>query len=141
VRKTARRSSSCSWNRGGNCIDTANRYTDGQSEEILGKLLAGKRDQIVLATKYTLSMRPGDPNAGGNARKNMVQSVEASLERLRTDYIDLYWVHAWDRLTPIEEVMRGLDDLVGSGKVLYVGVSDYPAWKVAEANTQAGLRG
>lgn len=129
------------WDRGGNFIDTANRYTDGQSEEILGRLLEGRREQNVLATKYTISTRDGDPNASGNARKNMVQAVEASLRRLRTDYIDLYWVHAWDELTPVDEVMRALDDLVRSGKVLYVGVSDYPAWKVAEANTLARLRG
>ena len=127
--------------RGGNFIDTANRYTDGESEEILGRLLKGRRDEVVLATKYTMSTREGDPNAGGNARKNMMQSVAASLERLRTDYIDLYWVHAWDMLTPIDEVMRALDDLVRSGRVLYVGVSDYPAWKVSEANTLADLRG
>ena len=129
------------FDRGGNFIDTANRYTDGQSEEILGRLLRGRRDQVVLATKYTLSTRPGDPNAGGNARKNMMESVAASLERLQTEYIDLYWVHAWDMLTPIDEVMRALDDLVRSGRVHYVGVSDYPAWKVAEANTLAELRG
>lgn len=127
--------------RGGNFIDTADRYTDGQSEEILGRLLEGRRDEVVLATKYTMSTRAGDPNAGGNARKNMMQSVKASLERLRTDYIDLYWVHAWDLLTPIDEVMRALDDLVRSGAVHYVGVSDYPAWKVAEANTLADFRG
>lgn len=129
------------FDRGGNFIDTANRYTDGESEEILGRLLKGRRDEVVLATKYTMSMRPGDPNAGGNARKNMMQAITGSLERLRTDYIDLYWVHAWDMLTPIDEVMRGLDDLVSSGRVNYVGVSDYPAWKVAEANTLADLRG
>lgn len=129
------------FDRGGNFVDTANRYTDGQSEEILGRLLEGTRDEVVLATKYTLSTRPGDPNAGGNARKNMMQSVSASLDRLRTDYIDLYWVHAWDMLTPIDEVMRALDDLVRSGRVHYVGVSDFPAWKVSEANTLSDLRG
>jgi aryl-alcohol dehydrogenase-like predicted oxidoreductase len=129
------------WDRGGNFIDTANRYTDGQSEEILGRLLEGRREQTVLATKFTFNTREGDPNAGGNARKNMVQAVEASLRRLRTEYIDLYWVHAWDRITPIDEVVRALDDLVRAGKVLYVGASDYPAWKVAEANTLADLRG
>jgi len=129
------------WDRGGNFIDTANAYTNGQSEEILGRLLEGRRDQTVLATKFTVNTREGDPNAGGNARKNMVQAVEASLRRLRTDYVDLYWVHAWDKMTPIEEVMRAFDDLVCSGKVLYVGVSDFPAWKVAEANTLAELRG
>ena len=127
--------------RGGNFIDTANVYTNGQSEEILGRLLDGSRDEVVLATKYTFNPQPSDPNAGGNARKNMMQSVDASLKRLRTDYIDLYWVHAWDMLTPIDEVMRGLDDLVHSGRVRYVGVSDYPAWKVAEANTLADFRG
>ena len=129
------------WDRGGNFIDTANAYTNGQSEEILGRLLEGRREQTVLATKFTVNTREGDPNAGGNARKNMIQAVEASLRRLRTDYIDLYWVHAWDKLTPIEEVMRAFDDLVRSGKVLYVGVSDYPASKVAQANTLAELRG
>jgi aryl-alcohol dehydrogenase-like predicted oxidoreductase len=126
--------------RGGNFIDTANKYTEGSSERMLGELIQGRREQVVLATKYTLNMRPGDPNAGGNQRKNMVQSVEASLERLRTDYIDLYWVHVWDRVTPIEEVMRALDDLVRAGKILHVGVSDYPAWKIAQANTLAVLK-
>ncbi len=129
------------FDRGGNFLDTANRYTDGQSEEILGRLLEGQRDEVVLATKYTISTRAGDPNAGGNARKNMMESVAASLERLRTDYIDLYWVHAWDMITPIDEVMRALDDLVRSGRIHYVGVSDYPAWKVSEANTLADLKG
>ncbi|MCC6573885.1 MAG: aldo/keto reductase [Planctomycetes bacterium] len=127
--------------RGGNFIDTAINYTNGESETIVGELAQPKRDQLVLATKYTLNTRPGDPNAGGNQRKNMIASVEKSLKALRTDRIDLYWVHVWDQLTPIEEVMRGLDDLVRAGKVLYVGISDYPAWKVAEANTLAKLRG
>jgi aryl-alcohol dehydrogenase-like predicted oxidoreductase len=127
--------------RGGNFIDTANKYTEGTSEQMLGELLRGRREQVVLATKYTLNMRPGDPNAGGNQRKNMVQSVEASLKRLGTDYIDLYWLHVWDRVTPVEEVMRALDDLVRAGKILYVGVSDVPAWKIAQANTLAELRG
>jgi len=127
--------------RGGNFIDTANKYTEGTSERMLGELLRGRREQVVLATKYTLNMRPGDPNAGGNQRKNMVQSVEASLRRLGTDYIDLYWLHVWDRVTPADEVMRALDDLVRAGKVLYVGISDVPAWKIAQANTLAELRG
>jgi len=127
--------------RGGNFIDTANLYTNGTSETFLGEFLQGQREQFVLATKYTLNARAGDPNAGGNHRKNMMQSVEASLRRLQTDFIDLYWVHAWDQITPIEEVMRALDDLVRSGKVLYVGISDMPAWKVAQANTLASLRG
>jgi aryl-alcohol dehydrogenase-like predicted oxidoreductase len=126
---------------GGNFIDTANIYTNGTSETFLGEILEGRRDQFVLATKFTLSTRLGDPNAGGNHRKNIHQSLEASLKRLRTDYIDLYWLHAWDGLTPVEETMRALDDAVKAGKVLYVGVSDMPAWKVAQANTLAELRG
>jgi aryl-alcohol dehydrogenase-like predicted oxidoreductase len=127
--------------RGGNFIDTANLYTNGTSETFLGELLEGRREQVVLATKYTLCMRPGDPNAGGNHRKNMRHAVEASLKRLRTDLIDLYWVHAWDGVTAADEVMRGLDDLVRAGKVLHVGVSDFPAWKVSQANAIAELRG
>lgn len=127
--------------RGGNFIDTANKYTEGAAETIVGTLIAERREAIVLSTKYSLSTRRGDPNSGGNQRKNMVQSVEASLRRLKTDRIDLYWVHAWDGLTPIQEVMRGLDDLVRAGKILYVGISDTPAWKVAQANTLAEVRG
>ncbi|EPC03162.1 hypothetical protein L861_22905 [Litchfieldella anticariensis FP35 = DSM 16096] len=127
--------------KGGNFIDTANFYTNGSSEKIVGRCIAGDRDRFVLATKYTLNTRCGDPNAGGNQRKNMVQSVEASLKRLGTDYIDLYWVHAWEYRTPVDEVMRALDDLVRQGKVLYIGASDFPAWKVSEANTLAELRG
>jgi aryl-alcohol dehydrogenase-like predicted oxidoreductase len=127
--------------RGGNFIDTANFYTNGTSETWLGEFLAGRRDEIVLATKYTLCMRRGDPNAWGNHRKNLRQSLEASLRRLRTECIDLYWVHIHDGLTPIEETMRVLDDAVRSGKVLHVGISDMPAWLVAQANTLAELRG
>jgi aryl-alcohol dehydrogenase-like predicted oxidoreductase len=126
---------------GGNFIDTANRYTEGTSEKWVGELVGSDREHFVIATKYTLFMRRDDPNFSGNHRKNMVQSLEASLKRLGTDYIDLYWVHAWDFMTPVEEVMRGLDDLVRSGKVLYVGVSDTPAWVVSRANTLAELRG
>ncbi len=126
---------------GGNFIDTANGYTGGTSEKFVGKFLEGRRDRFVVATKYTFSTRPGDPNAGGNQRKNLMQSLDASLKRLNTDYIDLYWVHAWDGRTPIDEVMRALDDAVRQGKILYVGASDFPAWKVAEANTLARLRG
>ncbi len=126
---------------GGNFIDTANRYTNGTAETFVGEFIKGRRDQFVIATKYTLNMRPGDPNAGGSHRKNLVQSLEASLKRLQVDYIDLYWVHAWDRYTLIEEVMRALDDVVRQGKVLSVGISDAPAWKVAQANTLASLRG
>jgi aryl-alcohol dehydrogenase-like predicted oxidoreductase len=126
---------------GGNFIDTANNYTDGTSEQYVGELIAPDRERFVVATKYSLSARKDDPNAGGNHRKNMVQAVEASLRRLQTDYIDLYWLHMWDFTTPVEEVMRGLDDLTRSGKVLYVGISDTPAWVVSQANMLAELRG
>ncbi len=126
---------------GGNFIDTANVYSGGRSESFLGEFIAEERERIVLATKYTGAMRRRDVNASGNSRKNMMEAVHASLRRLGTDYIDLYWVHARDWNTPIEEVMRGLDDLVRQGKVLYVGVSDTPAWEVARANTLASLRG
>ncbi|MFO0760611.1 MAG: aldo/keto reductase [Byssovorax sp.] len=126
---------------GGNFIDSAVNYTNGSSEKIVGELIASERARLVVATKYSLNIRPGDPNAGGNQRKNMVQSVETSLKRLGTDYIDLYWVHYHDAFTPIEETMRALDDLVRAGKVLYVGISDAPAWIVSQANTMAELRG
>ena len=126
---------------GGNFIDTANVYTNGTSESFLGEFMEGHRQSVVLATKYSNAAPGTDPNAGGNHRKSMVQAVEASLKRLRTDYIDLYWVHIWDQITPVEEVMRGLDDLVREGKVLYVGISDAPAWWIAQANTLAHLRG
>jgi aryl-alcohol dehydrogenase-like predicted oxidoreductase len=126
---------------GGNFIDTANVYTNGTSETLLGEFLHGNRERAVLATKYTNAMPGTDPNAAGNQRKNMMQAVEASLKRLKTDYIDLYWLHIWDQMTPIEEVMRGFDDLVRSGKILYAGVSDMPAWVIARANTLAELRG
>jgi len=126
---------------GGNFLDTANLYTNGASETFLGEFIKGHRQSMVMATKYTNAAPGRDPNAAGNQRKNMVQSVEASLKRLQTDYIDLYWVHVWDQLTPVEEVMRGLDDLVRAGKVLYVGISDAPAWWIARANTLAELRG
>jgi aryl-alcohol dehydrogenase-like predicted oxidoreductase len=126
---------------GGNFIDTANKYTEGTSEKYIGEFIASDRDRFVLATKYTSNTRRGDPNAGGNHRKNMIQSLEASLKRLNTDYIDLYWVHAWDPLTPIEEMMRALDDMVRAGKILYIGVSDAPAWIVSQANTLANLKG
>jgi len=126
---------------GGNFLDTANIYTNGTSESFLGEFTEGHRQSVVLGTKYTNALPGTDPNAAGNQRKNMMQSVEASLRRLRTDYIDLYWVHIWDQITPVEEVMRGLDDLVRAGKVLYVGISDAPAWWIAQANTLAHLRG
>lgn len=126
---------------GGNFIDTANLYTNGTSESFLGEFMEGHRQSVVLATKYTNAMPGADPNAAGNQRKNMMQAAEASLKRLRTDYIDLYWVHIWDQMTPVEEVMRALDDLVRAGKVLYTGISDAPAWWIAQANTLAHLRG
>ncbi len=122
---------------GGTFIDTANNYNQGQSETWVGKLVKSDRDHFVLATKYTLSMREGDPNFSGNHRKNMMRSVEESLKRLNTEYVDILWLHAWDFMTPVEEVMRGLNDLVRSGKVLYIGISDAPAWIVSQANTLA----
>ncbi len=126
---------------GGNFIDTANLYTGGTSEKFLGEFLGSDRGSMVVATKYTNTLPGTDPNAGGNQRKNMMQSVEASLKRLNTDYIDLYWLHIWDSLTPVEEIMRGFDDLVRQGKILYAGISDAPAWRVSQANTLAELRG
>lgn len=127
--------------RGGNFVDTADVYTGGTSERFLGEFLAQRRDRVVLATKYTSATDPGDPNSGGNHRKNMVRSVEASLRRLRTDYIDLLYLHAWDGTTPVEEVLRGLDDLVRAGKVVYLGMSDVPAWQVSRMQAIADLRG
>ncbi|MEO0332477.1 MAG: aldo/keto reductase, partial [Bacteroidota bacterium] len=124
-------------NAGGNFIDTANRYTEGSSERFVGEFINEDRHHFVLATKYTLFDRTNDVNYSDNHRKNMMRSVEESLKRLNTDYIDLLWVHAWDFLTPVEEVMRGLDDLVSAGKVHYVGTSDTPAWIVSRANTIA----
>jgi aryl-alcohol dehydrogenase-like predicted oxidoreductase len=126
---------------GGNLVDTANVYTNGSSERFLGEFMQGQRESVVLSTKYTNSNPGQDPNAAGNHRKNMVQAVEASLKRLKTDYIDLYWVHIWDRITPVEETMRGLDDLMRQGKILYLGISDAPAWWIAQANTLAEFRG
>jgi aryl-alcohol dehydrogenase-like predicted oxidoreductase len=126
---------------GGNFVDTASNYTDGESEALVGELVAHDRERIVVATKYTLTSRRDDPNAGGNHRKNLVQTLERSLIRLRTDYVDLLWLHMWDGLTPVDEVMRALDDLVSAGKVLHVGVSDTPAWVVSRSNTLADLRG
>ena len=126
---------------GGNFIDTANRYTNGTSERFVGEFVAADREHFVVATKYTLKTRTGDPNGAGNHRKNMVQALEASLKRLAMDYVDVFWLHAWDFMTPVDEIMRGLDDLVRAGKVLYIGISDTPAWVVAQANTLAELRG
>jgi aryl-alcohol dehydrogenase-like predicted oxidoreductase len=127
---------------GGNFIDTANGYQFGQSEEILGDLLSGRRDEFVLATKFTFQT---DPKAGilvtGNSRRSMVSSVEASLKRLKTNRIDLYWAHVSDGVTPLDEIVRGFDDLARAGKILYAGLSDFPAWRVARAATIAELRG
>jgi aryl-alcohol dehydrogenase-like predicted oxidoreductase len=129
---------------GGNFIDTASNYTNGTSERFVGEFVAGRRDEFVIATKYTLR-RPwanqSDLNAGGNQRKNMLRTVEASLQRLNIDVIDLLYVHVWDFTTPVEEVLRGLDDLVSFGKVLDVGISDTPAWIVSYAQAAAELRG
>lgn len=124
---------------GGNFLDTADLYTRGTSETLLGKFIAdaGVRDRVVLTTKYTYNTGASDPNAGGNGRKNMMRAVEASLRRLRTDYIDLYLLHTWDRVTPAEEVMRTFDDLVRAGKIRYAGLSDVPAWYAARAQTFA----
>ena len=128
---------------GGNFIDTANVYNFGSSEKMLGKFLKedGQRDRVVLATKFTFNLDPGDPNGGGNGRKSIYQAVEASLHRLQTDYIDLYWLHAWDAITPGEEVLSTLTDLVRAGKIRYYGFSNTPAWYVASVQTLADLQG
>ncbi len=129
---------------GGNFIDTANFYTKGHSEKIIGDHLGHdrkKRDRLVLATKFSGNLDVGDPNGGGSNRKSILNACEQSLRRLRTDYIDLYWLHNWDKLTPIEETMAALNDLVQAGKVRYIAVSDTPAWKVAQAQVIAQFRG
>jgi aryl-alcohol dehydrogenase-like predicted oxidoreductase len=126
---------------GGNFIDTANRYTEGNSERFLGDFMSADRDHFVLATKYTLYDRQQNPNFCGNHRLNLMRSVETSLKRLNTDHIDVLYLHAWDGLTPVEEVLRGMDDLVRQGKIIYAGISDTPAWVVAQANAIADLRG
>lgn len=126
---------------GGNFLDTADGYTNGSSERIVGEFVKANRERFVIATKYSFNQIQGDPNAGGNHRKNLTQALDGSLRRLDMDYIDLYWVHAWDRLTPIEETMRALDDAVRAGKILYLGASNIPAWMIARANTIAELRG
>lgn len=127
---------------GGNFVDTADLYTNGNSERMLGKFIkeSGTRDRIVIATKFSYNGEPGNPNAGGNGRKNILRAVEGSLDRLGTDYIDLYMLHTWDRVTPAEEVMGTLDALVRSGKVRYVALSDAPAWYMAQAQTLAKER-
>jgi aryl-alcohol dehydrogenase-like predicted oxidoreductase len=130
--------------RGGNFLDTANGYTKGHSEKIIGDHLGrhrAKRDRVVIATKFITNMYRGDPNGGGASRKAIVAQCEQSLRRLQTDYIDLYWMHAWDATVPIDETMRALDDLVRDGKVRFLGFSDAPAWKCAQAQTIAGFRG
>jgi aryl-alcohol dehydrogenase-like predicted oxidoreductase len=129
---------------GGNFIDTANFYTKSHSERIIGDHIGrhgARRDRLVIATKFSGNLYPGDPNGGGSGRKSIVSACENSLRRLQTDYIDLYWLHNWDIQTPIDETMAALDDLVRAGKVRYIGVSDTPAWKVAEANVTARFRG
>jgi aryl-alcohol dehydrogenase-like predicted oxidoreductase len=129
---------------GGNFIDTANFYTKSHSEKIIGDHIGhdkARRDRLVIATKFSGNLYPGDPNGGGSGRKSIISACENSLRRLQTDYIDLYWLHNWDKHTPIEETMAALDDLVRAGKVRYIGVSDTPAWKVAEANMLAKFRG
>jgi aryl-alcohol dehydrogenase-like predicted oxidoreductase len=126
---------------GGNFIDTANTYNNGTSESYLGEFIRPNREGVVLASKYSNSVTTGNPNAGGNNRKTMVESLNGSLKRLNTDYIDLYWLHIWDFMTPTEEVLRAFDDMVRAGKVLYIGISDTPAWVVARANAIAELRG
>ena len=130
--------------RGGNFIDTANMYTKGHSEKIIGDHIGksgSKRDRAVIATKFVGNLYRNDPNGGGANRKAIMQQAENSLRRLQTDYIDLYWMHAWDDHTPIDETLRTLDDLVSAGKVRYIGVSDTPAWKVAQAQAIAEIRG
>jgi aryl-alcohol dehydrogenase-like predicted oxidoreductase len=127
--------------RGGNFLDTANIYTGGSSESYIGQILQNRRDKFVIATKYSLSTDPTNPNAGGNHRKALVTAIEASLKRLNTDYIDLYWLHAWDYRNSIEEVMRAMDDMVRQGKILSIGLSDIPAWVVSEGQAIAKIRG
>jgi aryl-alcohol dehydrogenase-like predicted oxidoreductase len=126
---------------GGNFIDTSNNYTDGTAERLIGAFAVGRRDRLVIATKYSIPVRADDPNSGGNHRKSMVRSVETSLKRLATDYIDLLYLHAWDSTTPTEEILRAMDDLVRAGKVLYLGVSNTQAWRVSRMQAIADLRG
>jgi aryl-alcohol dehydrogenase-like predicted oxidoreductase len=128
---------------GGNFIDTADMYSGGASEEWLGEMIQGgnTRDEIVLATKFSFCAQQGNPNAGGNGRKNILRAIEGSLRRLQTDYIDRYIMHTWDRVTPVEEVASTLNDLVRSGKIRHVGLSDVPAWYAARFTTIADVRG
>lgn len=128
---------------GGNFIDTADVYAKGRSEELVGEYIAdgNLRDRLVLATKFTFNAEPGNPNAGGNGRKNMHRALEGSLRRLRTDYVDLYWMHAWDQVTPVEEALQSLGDLVRAGKIRYFALSDVPAWYATQMATLAAVRG
>ena len=129
-------------NAGGNFLDTANIYKLGTSEKIIGEFVSNRdRDYWVIATKYSLKDNETNPNASGNNRKNMMRSVEESLKRLQTDFIDILYLHIWDDLTPIDEVLRGLDDLIKQGKVMYAAISDTPAWIVSKGNTMAELMG
>jgi aryl-alcohol dehydrogenase-like predicted oxidoreductase len=128
--------------KGGNFIDTANFYGQmGQSEILLGRMIKGRRDRLVISTKYSLTTSPGDPNASGNQRKNMIRSLEDSLRRMGTDYVDLYYLHMWDFRTPVDEILRAFDDLVRAGKILYIGLSDTPAWQASRMQAIAELRG
>jgi len=130
--------------RGGNVVDTANTYANGHSEKIVGDFFAARparRHRVVLSTKFFATLHPGDPNGGGAGRKSLISQLDESLRRLRTDYIDLYWLHGWDRHAPIEETLRTLDDLVATGKVRYVGFCNTPAWVVAQSQTIAAFRG
>ena len=137
--ETAHKIFSAYLEKGGNFLDTADGYTNGKSEELLGKFVknGNVRDDVVIATKFTFNAKPGNPNAGGNGRKNIYRALEGSLKRLQTDYVDFYWLHAWDKVTPVEEVLLTLGDLVKEGKIRYFGLSDVPAWYLAKMQTLA----
>jgi len=128
---------------GGNFLDCADGYGEGKSEEVLGRFVAeGKlRDRLVIATKFSFNAQEGNPNAGGNGRKNVYRALEGSLRRLKMDYVDMYWLHVWDTITPVEEVVQTLTDLVRAGQIRYYGFSDVPAWYAARAATLAEARG
>lgn len=140
-RKEAQRMFDSYVDRGGNLIDSASTYTNGTAERFVGEFAAGRRDRLVIATKYSGATHEDDPNSGGNHRKSMMRSVERSLRQLQTDYIDLLYLQAWDGTTPVEEVLRAMDDLIHAGKVLYVGICDTPAWQVSRMQAIADLRG
>jgi aryl-alcohol dehydrogenase-like predicted oxidoreductase len=140
-RKEAQRMFDCYVDRGGNFIDSASTYTNGTAERFVGEFAGARRDRLVIATKYSGARHEDDPNSGGNHRKSMVRSVELSLRQLQTDYIDLLYLQAWDGTTPVEEVLRAMDDLIHAGKVLYVGISDTPAWQVSRMQAISDLRG